>query len=232
MINDNFLNKKMEKNELNKWWNIKGNYKILHKINPLRLKFILNNFNKSVKKKDVLDIGCGGGLISELLAKKNANVTGVDENIYNIKQARDHAKMSSVKIDYKNQSLDTFYKKNKKKYDLILCLEVLEHVNDVKKTLDKISELMKPGGTLILSTINRNLKSLLFAKIFGEYVLNWIPVGTHQFEKFLKPEEIVEFLKLKKIEIKNIKGMEFNPFSNNWLLTDNTNINYFIVGKK
>jgi len=222
----------MEKNKLNEWWNIKGNYKILHKINPLRLEFILNNFDKSIRKKDVLDIGCGGGLISELLAKKNANVTGIDENIYNIKQAREHVKMSSIKIDYKNQSLDTFYKKNKKKYDLILCLEVLEHVNDVKKTLDKISELMKPGGTLILSTINRNLKSLLFAKIFGEYVLNWIPVGTHQFEKFLKPEEIVEFLKLKKIEIKNIKGMEFNPFSNNWLLTDNININYFIVGKK
>ena len=222
----------MEKSELNQWWNIKGNYKILHKINPLRLEFILNNFDKSIRKKDVLDIGCGGGLISELLAKKNANVTGIDENIYNIKQAKDHAKMGSIKIDYKNQSLDTFYKKNKKKYDLILCLEVLEHVDDVKKTLDKISELMKPGATLILSTINRNLKSLLFAKIFGEYVLNWIPVGTHQFEKFLKPEEIVDFLKLKKIEIKNIKGMEFNPISNNWLLTDNTNINYFIVGKK
>tara|TARA_B100001013_G_scaffold325240_1_gene237161 strand:- start:14 stop:682 length:669 start_codon:yes stop_codon:yes gene_type:complete len=222
----------MEKNELNQWWNIKGNYKILHKINPLRLEFILNNFDKSIKKKDVLDIGCGGGLISELLAKKNGNVTGIDENIYNIKQAREHAKIGSIKINYKNQSLDTFYKKNKKKYDLILCLEVLEHVNDVKKTLDKISELMKPGATLILSTINRNLKSLIFAKIFGEYVLNWIPVGTHQFEKFLKPEEIVEFLKLKKIEIKNIKGMEFNPISNNWLLTDNTNINYFIVGKK
>ena len=222
----------MEKSELNQWWNIKGNYKILHKINPLRLEFILNNFDKSIRKKDVLDIGCGGGLISELLAKKNANVTGIDENIYNIKQAREHVKMSSIKIDYKNQSLDTFYKKNKKKYDLILCLEVLEHVDDVKETLDKISELMKPGATLILSTINRNLKSLLFAKIFGEYVLNWIPVGTHQFEKFLKPEEIVDFLKLKKIEIKNIKGMEFNPISNNWLLTDNTNINYFIVGKK
>ena len=222
----------MEKNKLNQWWNIKGNYKILHKINPLRLEFILNNFDKSIKKKDVLDIGCGGGLISELLAKKNGNVTGIDENIYNIKQAREHAKIGSIKINYKNQSLDTFYKKNKKKYDLILCLEVLEHVNDVKKTLDKISELMKPGATLILSTINRNLKSLLFAKIFGEYVLNWIPVGTHQFEKFLKPEEIVDFLKLKKIEIKNIKGMEFNPISNNWLLTDNTNINYFIVGKK
>ena len=222
----------MEKSELNQWWNIKGNYKILHKINPLRLEFILNNFDKSIRKRNILDIGCGGGLISESLAKKNAKVTGIDENIYHIKQAKEHAKMGSIKIDYKNQSLDTFYKKNKKKYDLILCLEVLEHVDDVKETLDKISELMKPGATLILSTINRNLKSLLFAKIFGEYVLNWIPVGTHQFEKFLKPEEIVDFLKLKKIEIKNIKGMEFNPISNNWLLTDNTNINYFIVGKK
>ena len=222
----------MKKNNLNQWWNISGNYKILHKINPLRLEFILNNFDKSKSKKNVHDIGCGGGLISESLAKKEAKVTGIDENICSIKQAKEHAKISSLKIKYINQSLDSFFNKNKKKFDLILCLEVLEHVNDVKKTLDKITKLLNPGATLILSTINRNLKSLIFAKIFGEYVLNWIPVGTHQFEKFLKPEEIVEFLKLKKIEIKNIKGMEFNPISNNWLLTDNSNINYFIVGKK
>ena len=222
----------MKKNKLNEWWNIHGNYKILHKINPLRLEFILNNFGKSISKKNVLDIGCGGGLISESLAKKNAKVTGIDENIYNIKQAKEHAKIKSLKINYINQSLDFFFKKNKKKFDLILCLEVLEHVDDVEEALDKIIKLLNPSATLILSTINRNLKSLIFAKIFGEYVLNWIPVGTHQFEKFLKPEEIIEFLKLKKIKIKNIKGMEFNPFSNNWLLTDNTNINYFIVGKK
>ena len=222
----------MEKSKLNEWWNINGNYKILHKINPLRLQFILNNFNKPIKKKKILDIGCGGGLVSELLAKINAEVTGIDENIYNIKEAKEHAKKNSLKIAYINQSLDLFFKKNKKKFDLILCLEVLEHVNDVEQALDKITKLLNPGATLILSTINRNLKSLIFAKIFGEYVLNWIPIGTHQFEKFLKPEEIIEFLKLKKIKIKNIKGMEFNPISNNWLLTDNTNINYFIVGKK
>ena len=223
----------MKKNNLNQWWNTTGNYKILHKINPLRLEFILNNFGKSsISKKNVLDIGCGGGLISESLAKKNAKVTGIDENIYHIKQAKEHAKKSSLKIKYINQSVDSFFKKNKKKFDLILCLEVLEHVNDVEKTLGKITKLLNPGATLILSTINRNLKSLIFAKIFGEYVLNWIPVGTHQFEKFLKPEEIIEFFELKKIKIKNIKGMEFNPISNNWLLTDNTNINYFIVGKK
>ena len=222
----------MEKNKLNKWWNIKGNYKILHKINPLRLQFILNNFDKPITKKNVLDIGCGGGLISELLAKTNAQVTGIDENIYNIKQAKEHAKINSLKITYKNQSLDLFFKKNKKKFDLILCLEVLEHVDNVEKTIEKISKLMNPDGTLILSTINRNLKSLIFAKIFGEYVLNWIPIGTHQFEKFLKPKEIAELLKSKKIKIKKIKGMEFNPISNKWLLSDNTNINYFIVGKK
>jgi len=164
------------------WWNPKGDFEPLHSLNPLRLYYIKKkieeHFNlnskksKPLKKLSVLDIGCGGGLISELLAKKNANVTGIDENIYNIKQAKDHAKMGSIKIDYKNQSLDTFYKKNKKKYDLILCLEVLEHVDDVKETLDKISELMKPGATLILSTINRNIQSFFLAKIMAEYILN------------------------------------------------------------
>ena len=222
----------MKKNNLNQWWNISGNYKILHKINPLRLEFILNNFDKSISKKNVLDIGCGGGLISESLTKKKAKVTGIDENICSIKQAKEHAKISSLKIKYINQSLDSFFNKNKKKFDLILCLEVLEHVNDVEKTLDKITKLLNPGAILILSTINRNLKSLIFAKIFGEYILNWIPIGTHQFEKFLKPEEISELLKLKKIKIKKIKGLEFNPILNKWLLSENTDINYFIVGKK
>lgn len=222
----------MEKSELNQWWNIKGNYKILHKINPLRLEFILNNFDKSIRKKNILDIGCGGGLISELLAKKNANVTGIDENIYNIKQAKNHAKISSLKINYLNKSLNSFNKKNKQKYDLILCLEVLEHVENVEESLEIISKLLKTNGTLILSTINRNLKSLIFAKMFGEYILNWIPIGTHQYKKFLKPEEIIQIFKLKKINFKKIKGMEFNPVLNKWFLSNNTNINYFMVGKK
>ena len=127
----------MDKKKLNKWWNINGNYKILHKINPLRLQFILNNFNKPIKKKKILDIGCGGGLVSELLAKINAEVTGIDENIYNIKEAKEHAKKNSLKIAYINQSLDLFFKKNKKKFDLILCLEVLEHVDNAEETFKK-----------------------------------------------------------------------------------------------
>ncbi|PPR34791.1 MAG: Ubiquinone biosynthesis O-methyltransferase [Alphaproteobacteria bacterium MarineAlpha6_Bin3] len=222
----------MEKNKLNEWWNLNGNYKILHKINPLRVNFILKSFEKTLKKKKILDIGCGGGLISEELSKKGALVTGIDENIYNINQAKKHAKENLLRIDYRNQSLDNFYKKNKKKFDLILCLEVLEHVDDVKSSLDKVSKMMNLGGVLVLSTINRNLKSLIFAKIFAEYILNWIPIGTHEFEKFIKPKEIVDFLELKKIKIKKIKGMEFNPIFNNWVLSNNTNINYFIVGKK
>ena len=222
----------MEKNKLNEWWNLNGNYKILHKINPLRVNFILKSFEKTLKKKKILDIGCGGGLISEELSKKGALVTGIDENIYNINQAKKHAKENLLKIDYRNQSLDNFYKKNKKKFDLILCLEVLEHVDDVKSSLDKVSKMMNLGGVLVLSTINRNLKSLIFAKIFAEYILNWIPIGTHEFEKFIKPKEIVDFLELKEIKIKKIKGMEFNPIFNNWVLSNNTNINYFIVGKK
>ena len=171
-------------------------------------------------------------MVNQLLIHIPYSYSYNHENIYNIKEAKEHAKKNSLKIAYINQSLDLFFKKNKKKFDLILCLEVLEHVDNVEETLKKISKLMNPDGTLILSTINRNLKSLIFAKIFGEYVLNWIPIGTHQFEKFLKPKEIAELLKLKKIKIKKIKGMEFNPISNKWLLSDNTNINYFIVGKK
>ena len=222
----------MEKSKLNEWWDINGNYKILHKINPLRLDFFINNFNKPLNNKKVLDIGCGGGLISELLSKKKANVTGIDENIYNIKQAKNHAKISSLKINYLNKSLNSFNKKNKQKYDLILCLEVLEHVENVEESLEIISKLLKTNGTLILSTINRNLKSLIFAKMFGEYILNWIPIGTHQYKKFLKPEEIIQIFKLKKINFKKIKGMEFNPVLNKWFLSNNTNINYFMVGKK
>ena len=222
----------MEKSKLNEWWDINGNYKILHKINPLRLDFIINNFNKPLNNKKVLDIGCGGGLISELLSKKKANVTGIDENIYNIKQAKNHAKISSLKINYLNKSLNSFNKKNKQKYDLILCLEVLEHVENVEESLEIISKLLKTNGTLILSTINRNLKSLIFAKMFGEYILNWIPIGTHQYKKFLKPEEIIQIFKLKKINFKKIKGLEFNPVLNKWFLSNNTNINYFMVGKK
>ena len=222
----------MEKSKLNEWWDINGNYKILHKINPLRLDFIINNFNKPLNNKKVLDIGCGGGLISELLSKKKANVTGIDENIYNIKQAKNHAKISSLKINYLNKSLNSFNKKNKQKYDLILCLEVLEHVENVEESLEIISKLLKTNGTLILSTINRNLKSLIFAKMFGEYILNWIPIGTHQYKKFLKPEEIIQIFKLKKINFKKIKGMEFNPVLNKWFLSNNTNLNYFMVGKK
>ena len=221
----------MKNNKLNQWWNINGNYKILHKINPLRLNFILNNF-KNPLNKHVLDIGCGGGLISELLAKKNAHVTGIDENKNNIKQAKLHAKKNLLNINYQTKSLDIFCKKNKKKFDLVLCLEVLEHVKNVEETVRKISKLIKPGGTLIVSTINRNLKSLIFAKIFGEYILNWIPIGTHQFNKFIKPVEIENFFRINNIKLKQVKGMEFNPISNNWFLSNNTNINFFIVGKK
>ena len=214
------------------WWNKKGNFKILHKINPIRIEYILKNFKRPLKGKKVLDIGCGGGLVSESLSLKGAFVTAIDENNKNLNQAKNHAKINSLKINYIKSSFDNFYKKNKNKFDLILCLEVLEHIENFKKTLQQITTLLKPKGTLVLSTINRNLKSLILAKIFGEYILNWIPIGTHEFEKFIKPVEIIDVLENKNLKIKDIKGLEFNPISNQWLLTNNTNVNYFIVGKK
>ena len=214
------------------WWNKKGNFKILHKINPIRIEYILKNFKRPLKGKKVLDIGCGGGLVSESLSLKGAFVTAIDENNKNLNQAKNHAKINSLKINYIKSSFDNFYKKNKNKFDLILCLEVLEHIDNFKKTLQQITTLVKPKGTLVLSTINRNLKSLILAKIFGEYILNWIPIGTHEFEKFIKPVEIIDVLENKNLKIKDIKGLEFNPISKQWLLTNNTNVNYFIVGKK
>ncbi len=214
------------------WWNKKGDFKILHKINPIRIEYILKNFKRPLKGKKVLDIGCGGGLVSESLSLKGAFVTAIDENNKNLNQAKNHAKINSLKINYIKSSFDNFYKKNKNKFDLILCLEVLEHIENFKKTLQQITTLLKPKGTLVLSTINRNLKSLILAKIFGEYILNWIPIGTHEFEKFIKPVEIIDVLENKNLKIKDIKGLEFNPISKQWLLTNNTNVNYFIVGKK
>lgn len=222
----------MENSQKKNWWNKSGDFKILHKINPIRIEYILKNFKRSLKGKKVLDIGCGGGLVSESLSLKGAFVTAIDENNKNLSQAKNHAKINSLKINYIKSSFDNFYKKNKNKFDLILCLEVLEHIDNFKKTLQQITTLVKPKGTLVLSTINRNLKSLILAKIFGEYILNWIPIGTHEFEKFIKPVEIIDVLENKNLKIKDIKGLEFNPISNQWLLTNNTNVNYFIVGKK
>ena len=222
----------MEYQKKNQWWNKKGNFRILHRINPIRVKYILKIFNKSLRKKNVLDIGCGGGLISEALADNKANVIGIDENNQNLKEAKVHAKISKLKVNYVHSTFNNFYKKNKIKFDLIICLEFIEHVENFEETLKKITELIKPNGMLILSTINRNLKSLIFAKIFAEYVLNWIPIGTHEFKNFLKPSEIISVLKRNKLKIRNIKGLEFNPVENRWSLTNNTNINYFLVAQK
>ena len=222
----------MEHQKKNQWWNKEGNFRILHIINPIRVKYILKIFNKPLRKKNVLDIGCGGGLISEALANNKANVIGIDENNQNLKEAKDHAKISKLKINYLHSSFNNFYKKNKIKFDLIICLEFIEHVENFEETLKKITKLIKPNGMLILSTINRNLKSLIFAKIFAEYVLNWIPIGTHEFKNFLKPSEIIGILKRNNLKIKNIKGLEFNPVKNEWSLTNNTNINYFLVAQK
>ena len=154
----------MEFSKKNQWWNKEGDYKILHRINDLRIKFILSKVKKSIKKKSILDVGCGGGLATEPLAKKGAEVIGIDENNNNLKQAKKHALEKSLKINYINTSFDNFIKNNKKKFDLILCLEVIEHVDNYKKTLEQITKIIKPGGFLILSTINRSLKSLIFAK--------------------------------------------------------------------
>jgi len=214
------------------WWNKKGDFKILHKINPIRVNYILKNFKNPLKKK-VLDIGCGGGLISEALSFKGAFVTGIDENNKNLNQAKNHAKINSLKINYIKSSFDNFYKKNKNKFDLILCLEVLEHIDNFKKTLQQITTLVKPKGTLVLSTINRNFFSKLFAIFIAENILNWIPKNTHTYSKLIKPEELRSFLNKNKINVTDVTGLIFNPLSGQWMLDKNNYlINYFCTAKK
>ena len=232
------MNKKTTKNQeyynfskiAKQWWEPNGKFKILHQITPIRLKYILDNSpKKQIKNLSVLDLGCGGGLICEPLARLKAKVTGIDFIKENIQIAKNHAVKSNLKINYINSDLHNFV--SKKKYDLILMLEILEHLEDWKKFLINIKRSLKPNGIIILSTINKNIISKYSAIYFAENILNWIPKGTHDFNKFIKPEEIINGLKKEKIKVIDLKGLIFNPLISNWHLSNNKLINYFCTLK-
>ena len=186
------------------WWNPKGKFKPLHKFNPIRIKYIrdnivsnfkLNGTSKPLKKIDILDIGCGGGLLSEPMNRLGANVTGIDASINNIKIAKLHAKKNKLNINYICTSPEKL--KIKKKFDVILNMEIVEHVEDIDFFLASCSKLLKKNGLMFVATINKTLKSYIFAIVGAEYVLRWLPIGTHEWEKFVKPEELQEIQKKK-----------------------------------
>ena len=222
------------------WWKSDGKFKTLHKFNPIRLKFIIDQtialFNcdekseKPLKGIKVLDIGCGGGLLSEPLARLGANVTGVDAAENNIKAASIHAKKENINIKYVNGDIDSL--DASEKFDVILNMEVIEHVDNTDYFMKSCCDRANTNGLIFMATINRTLFSLIFAKYMAEYVLGFLPRGTHDWHKFLSPEEIYSFLIKNNFSIKETLGINFNPIKNNWSISRSTPANYMVLGQK
>ena len=221
------------------WWNPEGKFKPLHQFNPERIKYIrdntvkhfnLTNKDKPFKNLNILDIGCGGGLLSEPMSRLGGNVTGIDASEKNIISAKIHAKQNNLNISYFCNSPENF--KSNKKFDLVLNMEIVEHVEDVNFFIKKSSELLKKNGLMFVATLNRTLKSYIFAIIGAEYILRWLPIGTHEWNKFLTPEELTNFGKKNALLAENIDGMVFNPISNRWKVSQDCSVNYIIKFKK
>ena len=220
----------------NEWWDEDGSMSFLHSMSEVRTNFIklelIEHFN--IKRKnnifkglDILDLGCGGGIASEPLFRLGANLTGIDESQKLIDVAKFHAKAMKLKINYKCMSIDNL-NKLKKKYDVIVVLELLEHVSNIKYFCKLITNLVKEDGIIILSTINKTYLSKIFVIDIAEKIFKKIPEGTHHYEKFINPKEIKDIFNNFNFNIKSIKGMNWNPIINNWRLTNNTSINYIV----
>ena len=221
------------------WWNPNGKFKPLHKFNPIRIKYIkeniindfkLKNKKKPLEKINILDVGCGGGLLSEPMHRLGANVTGIDASNKNIKIAKLHAKKNKLKIDYLCSSPEKL--KINKKFDVILNMEIVEHVEDVQFFLKSCSGLLKKNGLMFVATINKTLKSYMFAIVGAEYVLRWLPIGTHEWEKFVKPEDLKNILKKYNLILNNLDGMHFNIIKDEWNISKDVSVNYITKFKK
>lgn len=209
-----------------KWWDPSSEFKPLHDINPLRVNYINNLF--PLDKKNILDVGCGGGILAESMAKLGGNVTGIDQSEIAIKIAKLHAKENNLSIDYKLLNIEDFLKKDSNKFDVITCLEMIEHVPDPDSIIKSCSKKLKKNGRLYVSTINRNLKAFLFAIVGAEYILNLLPKGTHHYDKFIKPSEVKSWANGLNMNISNITGMTYNPFLKKYSLGSDVSVNYIL----
>ena len=227
-------------NLANEWWDVNGKFKPLHMFNPIRIEYISEkikthfNINEKsnlyLKGLSILDIGCGGGLISEPMARLGGDVTGIDASEKNIKIAQSHSKKSNLKIRYLNKSpeqLNEF-----EKFDVILNLEIVEHVNDVNLYIKSCNKLLKQNGIMFTATLNRTLISYFKAIVGAEYILRWLPIGTHDWNKFIKPEELEHILLKNSFNTIDLKGLEFNPLTNKWKKSKNLSVNYIICSSK
>jgi len=217
----------------NEWWDPEGKFKPLHKFNPTRIKYIKENIINNFKLKNkfrplsginILDIGCGGGLISEPMSRMGANVTGIDASDKNIKIAKLHSKKNKLKINYLCSSPEKL--KITKKFDVILNMEIVEHVEDIDFFLKSCSKLLKKNGLMFVATINKTLKSYIFAIVGAEYVLRWLPIGTHEWDKFVKPEDLKKILMKYDLSLNKLEGMNFNIIKDEWSISRDLSVNY------
>lgn len=216
------------------WWDLNGKFKPLHKFNPIRVNYIkqqiANRFNEDFNELEILDIGCGGGLVTEEFAKLGANITGLDASEKNIRIASLHAKKSNLDINYVCNSAEELVKE-KKQYDVVFALEIIEHVADVEEFIKSCSKLVKKDGLLFVATMNRTIKSLALAKIATEYVLRWLPIGTHDWNKFLKPSEIENIAAQTNLTLTDQSGFTYNLLRDEWKESEDLSINYISLYK-
>lgn len=213
------------------WWDPNGKFKPLHMINPLRINYILSK-TASLTGKKILDVGCGGGILAECLAKLGAHVTGLDMAESSLNIAKTHAQQGQLVINYRLESIEQHLASSDERYDLITCMELLEHVPNPASVIDACTSLLKPEGELFLSTINRNYKSYLLLIIGAEYIAKIIPQGTHDFSRFIRPSELVHWLDQSGLHTKELMGMEYNLLKNNFNLGENIDTNYLAYAKK
>lgn len=214
-----------------KWWDLEGEFKPLHQINPLRLNFIKERAN--LKGKKVLDIGCGGGILTEALSEAGAEVIGIDASPQTIGVAMSHANSVNSKATYLESTVEDFISKNQSdSFDVITCLEMLEHVPAPDKIIESCCALLKDKGDIFLSTINRNPRSYLFAVIGAEYILNLLPKGTHEYSKFIKPSELAGWIRDSGLTLKETTGLSYNPITDHYWLGKDIQVNYMVHASK
>jgi len=221
------------------WWNPDGKFKPLHNFNPIRIKYIKENIikdfkikpsEKPLKKFNLLDIGCGGGLLSEPMCRLGANVVGIDASSKNIEVAKFHAKKNKLKINYKVASPEKL--KTNIKFDIILNMEIVEHVENIDFFIKESAKLLKKNGIMFVATLNKTLKSYAFAIIGAEYILKWLPIGTHDWEKFVTPNDLIKISKKNGLSLKKLDGMKFNILDDSWKISNDTSVNYIVKLKK
>ncbi len=231
MVNNSIDDEEIKKfsDLANEWWDPHGKFKPLHDMNHLRVEYIQDFLYNYPKSKTILDIGCGGGLLSESLAKLDYKVTGIDPSSQNIKIAKEHAQ--NLEIDYQNVTIEEFSSLENNKFDIVLCMEVVEHVADLHSFIESCVSHLKDGGFLFLSTINRTLASYAQAIIGAEYILRWLPRGTHQWKKFVTPYEIRKCFDNNNVSLLQLHGMKYNFIYGDWQLSSNLSVNYLLVGQ-